>query len=712
MAVSVLLMALGAVWGSAVIPHLSGSGFDDPNSASFRAAEQIEANLGRQDADVVVLYRLGDRSVSDPAVRQAITGRLAALPADRVAGVQDYWSTGSPGFVADGGHVTYAAVRLTGTTDDARLSAYRAIKDDLSVPGVQASVTGTYAIYADMNSQTSKDIERAELLSFPLVFLLLLVVFGSVVSALLPLVTGLLSILGSLVVIRLVNEVTDVSIFAVNIVSMLGLGLAIDYALFVISRFREELPRAVSVEEAVARTMATAGRTVAFSGITVAVSVAGLTLFPAPFLRTMGYGGVAAVLLAVVGAMTLLPAILGWLGHRVEAGRVRLPGRGSAPGSEGGAWARLAHGVMRRPVAVVVGTLAVLVALGLPFANLHLGGVDARQLPATAEARATWDAMAREFPGATTPPVQVYVHQDRLDRGALAAYTARLGALPDATGARVSAASGSSAVIDVGYHGEVASGTAQRLVGEARAVPAPEGAGVLVGGEPARFDDLVSSINRTLPWTAAVAGGAMLVLLFLAFGSFVLPLKAMLMNVLSLGAAFGAMVWVFQEGHGAGILDFTATGSIAATMPVLILCVAFGLSMDYEVFLLSRIREEWDRTRDNRASVAAGLQRTGRIITSAAVLLGVVVAAFSTSQIMMIKMFGVVMVVALIVDATVVRALLVPATMRLLGRWNWWAPGPVRRWWEAHGRLEPPQAPPGPRGLAAADGPELVRSRG
>jgi RND superfamily putative drug exporter len=587
------------------------------------------------------------------------------------------------------GRTTYAAITLPGSDEQAREDAYTAIADDLVAENLTTLRGGSVPVMVAMNTQVEEDIARAESLSFPVLLVLLVVIFGSLVAAGMPLLIGGVAILGAFTVLKVLTLFTDVSIFAVNIVTMLGLGLAIDYALFVVARFREQLAAGDTVEDAVAHTMATAGRTVAFSGLTVAVALGALLLFPMNFLKSMGYGGIAAVLVAMLAAITVLPAMLGVLGAKVN--RLALPwGRGRRPepaDPSAGVWARLARGVMRRPIAVAMATVALLVALGLPFFSVTFGGVDHRALPSDNEAHVAMETLQTSFPASSAQPVQVALTGTN-DAAAVSEFVDGLAQLPGATSASVVAQRDDAFLAEVSYDGIATSDQARTLVDEVRAAPAPDGATVLVGGETARLGDLLSSIGDRLPWAALYLFVTMFVLLFLAFGSVVLPLKAMVMNVLSLSATMGVLVWGFQDGNLAGLLGFTSTGTLEATQPVLILAMAFGLSMDYEVFLLSRIREEWDRTGDNALAVERGLQRTGRIITSAALLFVVVVGAFATSGISFIQMIGVGLAVAVLVDATIVRALLVPATMQLLGRWNWWAPGPLARFWDRFGVRE------------------------
>ncbi len=522
----------------------------------------------------------------------------------------------------------------------------------------------------------------------------MLVIFGSLASASLPLVIGGIAILGSFTALRLLTMVTTVSIYSVQITTILGLGLGIDYGLFMVSRFREELHRQGSVQDAVARTVATAGRTVLVSGITVAAALASLMLFPETFLRSMGYGGVATVLVDMLAALTVMPALLAVLGPNVNALRIRRAVR-RPPVAEGqGAWYRLARGVMRHPVLYAVPIVVVLLALGSPFLRVTWGTTDATVLPAGAAPRVVSEALGRDFPGNPTAPIESLVRfggplaGSPAREGALATYVTRLGRVPGVSGARLTGIRGDVARVTMRYGPGPYSPQARAIVAQVRDVPAPAGARVYVGGPSAQLVDELSSLGRTLPWMALVVAAATIAALFLAFGSVVLPVKAIVMNVLSLSAMYGVVVWIFQEGHLSGLLQFTSTGTIDPTMPILMFAIMFGLSMDYEVFLLSRVRERYDLTGDNTAAVASGLQRTGGLITSLALLLVIVVGAFSASGITFIKLLGVGMIVALVVDASIVRVLLVPAVMRLLGPANWWAPKPLRGLYARYGIRE------------------------
>jgi trehalose monomycolate/heme transporter len=691
-----VFVVVAALWGTGVFGSLGGGGFEDPDSESARAAQQAKQAFGRHAADVVVLYSSPTQTVDDAAFGASAQRTLAALPKRYVAKTTSYWNTRAPQLVSADRHATYAVLELAGADGDAREDALAAVRGELAAPGLATKVGGETAIDHDGDTQVAADIGRAESLSMPLLLVLLVVVFGALAAAGMPLVVGGLAILGAFTALRLLTMVTDVSVFAINLVTMLGLGLAIDYALFVVSRFREELaaqpPGPKRVEDALARTMATAGRTVCFSGLTVAISLAGLLLFPQMFLRSMGFGGIAAVLVAMVAALTVLPALLGVLGPRVNALSVpwRRRRQGRAEGS-GGAWSRIARSVMRRPLAYLVVIVAGLVTLGLPFRNVAFGGIDARALPADTESRQVSETLDRDFTRNATTAITVVV--DGADTAGLRGYMGRLRAVPGVTGAQITQTEGDTSRITLRYQADPISPRARQLVTDVRAVDPPARSRVLVGGDTAELVDLLSSLRRTLPWMAAFVGLVTFILLFLAFGSVLLPLKAIAMNLLSLTASFGALVWIFQQGHLSGLLGFTPTGTIEATQPILMLAIAFGLSMDYEVFLLSRVREQWDHSGDNITAVATGLQRTGKIITSAALLLVIVIGAFSTSGITFIKMIGVGMIIMLLLDATVVRALLVPATMRLLGRYNWWAPKPLARCWQRYGHREHDQPP-------------------
>lgn len=692
---ALVFVAFAVMWGTRVFGSLASGGFEDPGSESSKSADLAAATVGSGAPDVIVLYRSANHTVDEPAFRTAVEQTLADLPADAVRQTTTYWSSQAPQLVSADRHSTYAVLQLTATDDAVANDLYKEIEPRLrdAPPGYTVELGGNRAVFHDVNSTVESDIQRAESLSMPIVLILLVIIFGGLIAASLPLAIGGLAILGAFTVVRLLTQITDVSVFAINIITMLGLGLAIDYALFIVSRFREELRRGDDVPAALVTTMRTAGRTVAFSGLTVAIALASLLFFPQMFLRSMGLGGIAAVVVAMVGALTVLPALLAVLGHRVNAVRVPTPwrrrGRAVVVADHSGTWYRIARAVMRRPIAFVAVIVPVLLLLGSPFLRIEFGGVDERVLPQGAEARTVAETLDRDFPSSSLADIESIVTMPGgLDRATLDGYVNRLRQVPGVTDAQVTGQTGSTARVDVFTSAEPLSDAQRVVLTDVREVAAPNGAEALVGGRTATFADLLDSLGRVLPWMALAAVAVTLVLLFLAFGSVVLPIKAVVMNVLSLTATFGAVVWIFQDGHLARWLGFTPTGTVEASMPILMLAIAFGLSMDYEVFLLSRVREQWDLSHDNPTAVATGLERTGRIITSAALLLAVVIGAFATSGIVFIKMIGVGLLIAVLVDATIIRALLVPATMRLLGRANWWAPGPLARFWRRYGVRE------------------------
>ncbi|WP_036565582.1 MMPL family transporter [Nocardioides halotolerans] len=697
-ALAVLLSGLAvtlaaAAYGLGVFDHLSQGGFDDKGSESARELQAERDTFGNQGVDVVAIYTSEDLVASDPEFRSDVEQVLSGLAPGTTTSVVPYYDApADSGLVSRDGHSVQVLISLAGESQDDYLSNYDDLSPTLEAPestGLQTDLAGAFAVYNDVNEITSEDLARAESISMPVVVILALLIFGSLVAASMPALVGLIAMLGALALVRVIAQLTEVSVFSVNVISLLGIGLAIDYALFVISRFREELallpaddPEASAT--AIRRTVSTAGRTVLFSGLTVAAALASLLIFPQAFLKSMGYGGMAAVLVAMVAALTVLPATLKLLGRRVDAGR--LPWRRHRPvvvDDAHGRWAALARGVMRRPSLVIVGTVAALLLIASPFLGAKWGSVDYRVLPSDAPAHVAADKLADFGPETSTAQLLV--------RGAteadVAAYADQVAALDGIAGVEEVVTEGDSTLLRAAWAGNSQSEDSQEMIEAIRGVQ-PASGEVLVGGLSADTVDLIDSVGAHLPWMGLIVALVMLVLLFVAFGSLVLPVKAVVMNLFSITASFGVVTWIFSDGHLSDLLGFTPQGFLDATNPILMLAILFGLSMDYEVFLLSRVREQWDRTGDNDVAVATGVQKTGRIITSAAVLLAVVIGAFALSGIVFMKMLGIGMLVALLIDATVVRALLVPATMKLLGRLNWWAPGPLGRWWERHGFRE------------------------
>jgi RND superfamily putative drug exporter len=690
----VLAIAAGA-YGFGVFDSLSQGGFDDPDSESARELALEQDTFGNKSVDVVAIYSSDELTADDAQFRAAVADVVAAIPAGTTSSVVPYYDTEpEEGLVSADGHSAQIQISLAGSSQDDYLTHYDELEPSLEAEGVETDLAGAFAVYNDVNEITSEDLERAELISMPIVILLALLIFGSLVAATMPALVGLLAMVGALAVVRALTLFTEVSIFSVNVISLIGIGLAIDYALFMISRFREELallptdhPDASAI--AVRRTMSTAGRTVLFSGLTVAAAMSSLLIFPQAFLRSMGYGGVAAVLVAMLAALTVLPATLRLLGRRVDAGR--MPWRRNRPVElDGqGRWAALARGVMRRPVAVILVTVVGLLAIASPFVGARWGSVDYRVLPEDAPAHVAFDKLGSDF-GPETSTASLLL--DGASKADVAAYTRAVQQVDGVVAVQPVEAEEGVTLLRAVWEGNSQTERSQDIVKALREID-PSSGEALVGGVSADTVDLITSVGDHLPWMGLIVMVVMLVLLFLAFGSLVLPIKAVVMNLFSITASFGVVTWIFSDGHLADFLGFTPQGFLDATNPILMLAILFGLSMDYEVFLLSRVREQWDLTHDNDLAVATGVQKTGRIITSAALLLAVVIGAFGTSGIVFMKMLGIGMLVALLIDATVVRALLVPATMKLLGDWNWWAPAPMRRWWERYGFREEAKVP-------------------
>jgi trehalose monomycolate/heme transporter len=703
-ALAVLLAGLAVVvaagvYGLGVFDHLSQGGFDDKSSESARELQAERDTFGNQNVDVVAIYTSKDLVATDPEFRADVEQIVSGLTPGTTTSVIPYYAApADAGLVSKDGHAVQVLISLAGESQDDYLSNYDDLSPTLEAPqstGLQTDLAGAFAVYNDVNKITSEDLARAESISMPIVLLLALLIFGSLVAASMPALVGLLAMVGALALVRVISTFTEVSVFSVNVISLLGIGLAIDYALFMISRFREELallpvddPDAAAT--AITRTMTTAGRTVLFSGLTVAAAMASLLIFPQAFLKSMGYGGMAAVLVAMLAALTVLPATLRLLGRRVDGGR--LPWRRHRPvvvDDAHGRWAALARGVMRRPWLVIAGTVTFLLFLASPFLGATWGSVDYRVLPPDAPAHVAAEMLSEFGPETSTASLLVRGASD----ADVAAYAEQVAQVDGVTDVQPVATEGDATLLRASWAGNSQTEDSQAVIKDIRQI-APASGEVLVGGQSADTVDLIESVGAHLLWMGLIVAGVMMVLLFVAFGSLVLPVKAIVMNLLSITAAFGVVTWIFSEGHLSGLLGFTPQGFLDATNPILMLAILFGLSMDYEVFLLSRIREQWDRTGDNDLAVATGVQKTGRIITSAAVLLAVVIGAFALSGIVFMKMLGIGMLVALLIDATVVRAMLVPATMKLLGRWNWWAPGPMIRWWEKYGFRESEDASP------------------
>ncbi|MGN9909617.1 MMPL family transporter [Phytohabitans sp. LJ34] len=658
LALTVLFVLGAGAAGSALFGRLGDGGLTDPGAESSRAAAFVAA-AGVPAPELVLLVEAG-AGVDDPGVAAAGRALTAAIQAEPgVTTALSYWSAGGgPALRSTDGRSALVVVDLPEEAAERVADTYAGRHGPLTV-----RVGGAYAIDTAIGEQLERDLIRAEAIAVPATLLLLLLVFRGLVAAALPLAVAAVAVAGALLALAGVARLTDVSVYSINLMTGLGFGLAIDYSLFILTRFREELAAGRETGEAVVRTVATAGRSVAFSALTVAVSLSALLVFPLSFLRSFAYAGAAVVLAAAAASLLTLPALLAVLGPRV--GRARRTGN---------LWGRLARAVMRRPVPVAVGTIAVLLALASPFLRVDPGLPSYRSLPASSEARQVAELLDGRFAGDRTGEFAIVLPGVR-DGAAVAAFAERVRGVGGVAEVTVRAAA-AGAWLSVVPSVVPRSPDGERLVRDIRALGAPFG--YAVGGDAAALVDAKAAIAGRLPLALSVIALTTAVLLFAAFGSVLVPVKAILLNLLSLTATFGAMVWIFQEGHLSGLLGFTATGQLDVTMPILMFCVAFGLSMDYEVFLLSRIKEEYDRTGDNTHAVATGLARTGGLVTAAALLLAISFAAFGASGMSFLKLMGIGLALAVLMDATVIRGLLVPAFMRLAGDANWWAPGGLR----------------------------------
>lgn len=690
--IGVALMVIGAVVGTPVVGMLSSStsGFEDSRSESVLTRDRLERASGvNPEVGMVALVRLA-RDVENAADRARLAAVAATIEADEaVARVTGFLDTRDAAFVSHDRRASYLLVAMEQSSDEAAIDAAERIERQFA-SDEDVTFGGRIIASQQVREQVSRDLARAEMLAFPLLFLLSLVLFRGLVASALPLLTGGLTILLSFLALRIVNELTSLSVFAVNLVIGLSLGLAIDYSLLIVSRYREEIARSGPGFDAMRTTLRTAGRTVAYSALTVAVAMAALLVFPQPFLYSMGVGGIVAALVSGLAALTVLPAVLVLLGTRVNVlapDRWKRRSMEDAGEGESGFWYRLATTVMRRPGRVAIASGALLIVLGLPFLRVEFTSIDSSVLPESTSARQVSDALETEFPVERTAPIYLSVEAPAADEREVLALARQVGQLPDA----VFVAPPRRAGPDL-WRVEVISSSAGLedssldLVRNIRSLDSPFEIGV--GGFSASFIDQRASLAEHLPAALAILIITTLLLLFAVTGSVILPVKALLMNVLTLSAAFGLMVLVFQDGRLEGPLDFTSQGALEMTQPILLFGIAFALSTDYAIFLLTRIKEARDSGLSNTESVARGLERTGRIVTSAALLFTVAIGAFATSEIVFIKLLGLGTAVAVILDATIVRALLVPSLMAMLGEWNWWAPRPLRRLHDRFGLRE------------------------
>ena len=729
--ISLVVAAAAAMLASQTSSALSSGGWLDADSESAAVSARLDSEFGAGKSSVIALFRSSTpgADATSAEFQGAIATSVAGLNAEpHVIGIVGFAQTGDRRFISTAGDAAYIVIQLD-LTDEESVEVVEPIREAIAPPaGYSYQLTGYGPITADSAEQSEKDLQRAELVSLPVVALVLVLVFASLIAAGMPLLVAGLAIPSSLALIYIVAQQIEMSIFVLNIATMLGLALAIDYSLFIVSRFREELRRGRSVGDAVERAVGMAGKAVAFSGIAVAIGLSGLLLFEAPAIRSIGIAGALVVLCSVVFALTFLPAILGMLGHRVNAlslGGLRHRIRPIADGVEparSARWERVAHAVMRRPIAFLVPTLAVLLIVGSPFLRLEQGVPGAEIYPPGVESRDAYVALQTEFaPGETTPVViladvtdsptdpatiqalsdyaTTLMAMDGIDRveGPFTIHDPATGAqlTPDQVAALYALpAAQRPAGIDALLAQYVRGSTvrldaisplppsrpeATDLIPVIRTTAASPGITTQVGGSAAIGHDFLVSQAERAPYVVGftlLASGA---ILFLLFGSVVIPIKAVIMTLLSITASFGAMVWIFQEGHLSNLLNFEPLGYTIAGNPIIMFSVIFGLSMDYEVLLLSRIQEAYRRTGDNTASVAEGLAKTAGVITGAALIMVSVFAAFALAEVITIKSIGVGMAIAVAVDATIIRVLLVPATMRLMGKWNWWAPGVLGR---------------------------------
>ncbi|ODQ94946.1 MMPL family transporter [Mycolicibacterium holsaticum] len=737
-AVAVLVMVACGIFGIPVVKHLSAGGFADPTSESAQANRLLVDKFGQGDMELLISVTADDGARS-PAARSVGTDIAAQLQASpNVVQVVTAWTapdSATPALLSADGKTALIVAGITGGENDAQKYAKeltdRLVRDR---DGVSVRAGGEAMIYVQINGQTERDLLLMESIAIPLSFVVLVWVFGGLVAAGLPLAVGGFAILGSMAVLRAIALVTDVSIFALNLTVAMGLALAIDYTLLIISRYRDELAdgadsgrsvrpadsgrsvrpadsgrsvRPADRDRALIRTMATAGRTVLFSALTVALSMVAMVLFPMYFLKSFAYAGVAVVTFAALAAIIVAPAAIVLAGDRLDAYDVRrfarrLLGRPEPARQpvEQMFWYRCTKFVMARAVPIGVAIVALLLVLGAPFLGANWGFPDDRVLPASASARQVGDELRTDFAVDSARNVTVVIPDAQAVSAAdLDRYARALSRVADVSsvsapggtfvdGAPVgppSAATGvtdGSAFLTVASTAPLFTPASEAQLDALREVSTPAGAEVQLTGVAQTNRDSSSAITSRLPLVLGVIAAITFMLLFLLTGSVVLPLKALILNVLSLTAAFGALVWIFQDGH-LGALGTTPTGTLVANMPVLLFCIAFGLSMDYEVFLVSRIREYWlqsGRTRaDNDESVALGLARTGRVVTAAALLMSISFAALIAAEVSFMRMMGVGLTLAILADATLVRMALVPAFMHVLGRWNWWAPKPLAR---------------------------------
>ncbi len=677
--VAVVGIVVAGAFGLGVAKRLSPYGDTDPSSQSVQVTNDYQAASGRQiDPGVIALVTTGDvhRARAERRVRQ---GEAEPRTSPDVAAVSSYYDSHDPAMLSRDERSTYVVAYFK-PKSDLRIQNDAKRLENAFAGEHDVQLGGNAVASAQVGRQVGNDLARAELFAFPFIFLLSLLFFRSLVASLLPPVLGVLAILGTFFALRLVSSVTSLSVFALNVVTGLGLGLAIDYCLLMVSRYREEATVHGFGVEALRRTLATSGRTIAFSSLTVAAAVASLTIFPQNFLFSMGLAGVIVALVAATLALVVLPAMLALLGPRVNALAPRWLQRAAdrdARPAESGFWYRLSRAVIARPGRIALLSATVLIALGVPFASIRFLPANASELPTSASAYHVDAALRNEFPPGRTAPLEVVVGAPA-GSPQVKALAARIHALPDvSTIAPAQAAGPQLSLLEVAPASPTYSAASRQLVHAVRGLRTPFSLGV--AGDTAGFVDLEHSLGTHLPVVLALVVAATLVVLFLMTGSLVLGVKAVLMNALSLSAVLGILVLIFQDGNLQGLLSYRSTEALDATQPILLFAIGFGLATDYGVMLLARIKEAHDRGIPDDRAVALGLERTGRIVTAAALLFSVAIGAFVTSKVVFIKELGLGTALAVLIDASIVRGLLVPSLMELLGKWNWWAPSALRR---------------------------------
>ena len=678
------ILLAGAI-GSLIFSRLDSGGYSNPKSDSYKVYEYLRDELKVQDPAVVVVIDAGNTDVTDSVVTQkSLALEKKMSQEDGVTKTLSFWSSGGEATLkSSDGKAAFVLIYGEGeafTPQSQRLGAIFQEKYDGKIDGLTLYAGGVGVVGNAITEKISKDLKLAEVISIPLTFILLAFVFGALAASAMPLIVGVAAILGAFFILYLLSLFTDVSVYALNLTTGMGLGLGIDYALLMVNRFREEIHHGKSVEDAVVTTMGTAGKTVFYSGLTVLVTMVSLIFFPLPFLKSFGYAGVSVVAIAVIGAIFGLPPILALMGEKIDKGVVR---KSAITPKEDGRWADTARMVMKRPAAVVIVSLIVLGVLAAPVQNIKFAQGDSRMLPATNKAAIATALQDKRFPGQAGTPIEIVIFDGAEITGEVATYAKKIAAVSGVIGVAAPEVIGKDVRL-VAYQAMLPrTPEAQNLIHTIRDIPAPQGA--LVGGVAADYTDSQDAISSTLPWALGWIALSVFVLIFIFTGSIILPIKAVLLNVLSLAATMGVLTWVFIDGHLQWLVgSFTLTGTLDTSIVILIAVVVFGLSMDYELFLLSRIREEHLAGKSNVEAVATGLQRSARIITAAAVLLAVVFAAFITSGVTSIKSMGFGVALAVILDATIVRALLVPALMRLFGERNWWAPKRLQRFTITH----------------------------